>query len=200
VSVSVITHRLLVAHINTLFNLIILKLNYHSNHRIPRAILTDEIIQDRLSKIVTTMTSDGFAFATDINGLWSLPITNCHFSHSTLHVTINVPLKRVNKEYKLYEVIKFPFQYKDSQCVVNDVTEYVAKVGRSIIPLTGITSKNCMPYDREYCYVPMNERDATPFTGCATALMSSKVRDIKEVSQVLYRTFQFFTTNWNLHV
>jgi len=128
---------------------------------------------------------DGFNFACDLNSLWKLPIADCKFSQNELLVTINIPLQQVHKEYGLYEVTKFPFQYLTTQCVVNDVTEFVAKVGKQILPINGRNSNNCHPTDRKFCYIPINEVEATPFTGCATALMANELGNIRKVYEAI---------------
>jgi len=151
------------------------------NNRIPRSLLTDAVIQTRLNEILPSIVKDGFNVACDLNSLWKLPIADCKFSPSELIVTINMPLQQVNKLYTLYQVVKFSFQYMKTQCVVDDVTDYVAKVGDQVMPINGRNSNNCHPVDRKFCYVPINELESTPFTGCATALMRNELRDIKQV-------------------
>jgi len=124
---------------------------------------------------------EGFTNAKDINGLWKMEIAGCFFTKTFLYVTLHIPLKQIDTDYKTYHVTKFPFQYQDKQCVVEDVTDMIVKVGDMIIPLHGINSKNCRPDERPHCFVPMEEKDSTPFTRCAASLIGSKVVEIQEV-------------------
>jgi hypothetical protein len=147
------------------------------SNRIPRSVIN--VIQSRLDELSPTIIASGYTFATTLNGLYKLDVADC-FSPSQLAVTVHVPLEQIDVPHQLFELIKIPYQFHHPQCIINNASQYVAKVRDTVIPMCGAISKPCKPHERYFCYIPLNERDSSSFSSCADAHISSSVFAIKQ--------------------
>jgi len=74
-----------------------------------------------------------------------LPIADCVFTQSKIFISIRIQLVPSNKSLSVYEEVDVPFNNIHQQCVVLDVTLYIAVGDEDVMPLDGVTAKNCRP-------------------------------------------------------
>lgn len=75
--------------------------------------------------------------------LLKLPLADCTFSTSMALHTFKLPIKRRYSDFKLFEVIKIPFQFKHSTCTINEDHRYVVSDGGKVAALIDGYGDNC---------------------------------------------------------
>jgi len=156
------------------------------NNRIPRTILKDISLNKRLKTLEKKLLAEGYEYAVSVQRLMKMDISDCFFTERKLHVTVHVPLRLVNTSYKLFEVLAVPWQFGNQQCRVMDVTPFVAKVGSTVMPISGHVARYCMPQVQNACYIPENEKDSSSFSDCAKAIFHLFNENIKKVSEMFF--------------
>jgi len=151
------------------------------NNRIPRGVLSNNNIQLRLTELTKQLMTEDYELATDVQGIMKMDIADCSFSRSQLHITLHIPLKVKKRKYELFEVLAVPYQYGQQQCSVMQTTPFVVQVGESIMPISGHVARYCRPQEKNFCFIPENEKDSSSFSECAKALFRLSTSDIKKV-------------------
>jgi hypothetical protein len=59
-------------------------------------------------------------------------------------------MKKTNEVFELFEVVRDPFQFHHQRCILNDASQYLAKVGDVTLPIGGPVLKYCRPDERRF--------------------------------------------------
>lgn len=160
----------------------ILYVNYNAhffrNQLIPRSILSDQLLKQKLSDISRIVSEHNYTIAVSINQILTLRVAKCVFSSEFIKIYINIPIKRRNLEMKMYRLIHAPYSFNDEECVLANAPTYIAQVNNSMIPITAELLRLCPMQNNMLCLIPEGIYEPTQFSKCATALAGSKQIEI----------------------
>ena len=144
-------------------------------HHIPMNIVTPAALGDDLQRLEEHLHENQHEIAIDIRKslarLYELPITDCVFAGGRLTVHIKVPIARVQRHWRLYELITTPFAWKNSTCtIVHDIVYLAVSESNNIRPVSGTALHHCHPYDTGLCYLPRFSSDTINGHSCAFSM------------------------------
>jgi hypothetical protein len=112
-------------------------------------------------------------------------IVDCMFSVQRILITIQVPIKTIGNDWKLFKVHATDFRYLRSTCVVVNSPSYIAVAGEKIISLTEEQKQTCSPETNLICKVSVIERNTHSKTTCARAILhQTTVKDLNRDCQM----------------
>jgi hypothetical protein len=97
--------------------------------------------------------------------------SDCSFTTHHVYITVRVPIRKQKSKIELFELIKVPFQYEDSKCILDEPSQYVALHNDRVVEITGNMRKHCDIGRSGLCYIPPFERDSSGFGTCAKKIL-----------------------------
>lgn len=141
------------------------------NHVIPTHAIPLAELKSKITNSTTSLRSHGWEPAATISSLLKLPIADCSLTPSHLYVTIHVPIKRVGSHFNIFELVRIPYQVGESQRVLAEGTQYIARSKEKIIPITSHMLRHCKIEEYGLCYIPRFSKNPNPFSHCAKILV-----------------------------
>jgi len=148
---------------------------------IPRQILPDEVLLKELAKLSDELLTKGYEIATTLNAMFKLPVADCVFGDSDLRVTVNVPVRRQEANYKIFKITAVPFQSNEDQCVVHSTASAIVIMNNTIISIDNSLHDKCSFGMGKLCQVPLPYESRSHFTECAKSLIQGSELAIKKV-------------------
>lgn len=145
-------------------------LNACKNHFIPTPILPPNILKIDLKNLDDKIKSFDHTLVIPLNELsryYKIPITDCSIADDKIIVHVKVPVKSIERDWKLLELLTTPFSWKGETCVVMHDTMYLAVSGDIMRPISGAGLHQCKPYHDKLCYLSRFASDVKYGPQCA---------------------------------
>lgn len=153
--------------------------------KIPTIVVQPHILLNDLTKLTNLIKPDGYELVipfSDITSYFKLDIADCVISDNTILVTVKIPIRKFNSNWKLYEVIGTPFAWNNNTCVLQHETTYLAINHDVMMPIKGSALHDCQPHHNVLCYVPRYMSDVVSNSACVRKLFTGA--SIQELSSV----------------
>lgn len=140
------------------------------SHFIPMSILPPKVLKHDLYNLEKSILKFNYSLAIPINELsryYKIAITDCTISSNKIIVHVKIPIKHVDRDWKLLELLTTPFAWNDETCVVMHDTMYLAVSNKIMRPISGVGLHQCKPYHDKLCFLPRFASDVKYGPLCA---------------------------------
>lgn len=119
--------------------------------------------------------------------LYTHKFTSCQFANNRIRIVVKVPLRHLNENYQIHELITVPFVYQDSLCYIDHAPTLLAVSSNDIIALQGTDLQGCNPKEG-ICYLSSFTTDPQESYACSKAIhQGATVQELKEACSMTCR-------------
>lgn len=111
----------------------------------------------------------------EISSYLKLPTADCQFDASHINVVVNLPVKQISHNWKVYELIHTRFSYKHQVCEVfpSDVSFVAQSPGRTVL-ISGHLLQHCKISEEKLCLIPPYIKETSQSVSCAVGIMQRR--------------------------
>lgn len=101
---------------------------------------------------------------------YSQKFASCQFADNQITIQMKIPLKEINEDWILHELIQVPFQYEGSICTIDHQPTLLAVSNDDVIALQGTALETCRPSEG-ICWLPAYNIDPLEGSHCSRMIL-----------------------------
>ncbi|XP_063230824.1 uncharacterized protein LOC134535568 [Bacillus rossius redtenbacheri] len=143
------------------------------SNKIPAIVVTPAQLKEKLNMLNEILNRDGYALSisvSEVQKYFNLPICKCQVHKENLYLQIKVPIVKLNSNWRLFQFVAVPFQWKNSTCHLDHAPNFLAVDGDHLITIQGRNLLDCRPFEDKLCFVPRFSGDTLGSALCPKAL------------------------------
>lgn len=110
-------------------------------------------------------------------------LCECHYSDHWIDILIKVPLRPINKQFEIFEVIPIPVAFKNATLILTSPPSFVIKAGPLVFPLSMTAAHRCGLYHTSLCHLENHIISAMSADACTHYLISGGTTTDLDVCQ-----------------
>ncbi|CAG7680993.1 unnamed protein product [Allacma fusca] len=149
-----------------------------TQHTIPEKMIPPPNLIKELRKLEMLLFLDGKQLAIPISNIYEyykIPIVDCIFSTDKATIVVNIPIKRSDTNWQLFEIIPSKFAFNGQVCeLYPQDARYLAVSSQKSVLLDHHNSRHCSMHDHRLCLIPQCTQDSSESLDCAIGMLYNK--------------------------